>query len=267
MDNNRMPVLFVGHGSPMNAIQKNGYTDDISKLGSRLPRPEAVLVVSAHWLTRGTRITAGSCPEQIYDFYGFPEELYRVRYRAPGSPGTAALVSASAPGLNIVPDKDRGVDHAAWAVLRHIFPDADVPVLELSLDIGAGPEQHYAAGKALASLREKGILIMGSGNIVHNLALMDYYRDVEPHDLAVEFDERVKRCLLEDRHKELIEYENWGKIAKYAAPTDDHYIPMLYAAALRQEGELIEFVHESIHHGSVSMRTFIISRHTAAGIL
>lgn len=259
MGNVKMPVLFIGHGSPMNAIHNNDYTSDIKKLTERLPKPEAVLVVSAHWLTQGTRITSGEKPEQIYDFYGFPEELYKVKYQPPGSPEIAALVADSVTGLTIVPDEDRGVDHAAWAVLRHIFPDENIPVLELSLDMNADPERHYKIGKVLSGLRDKGILIMGSGNIVHNLPVMDYYEGVAPQDWAVDFDDRVKKCLLEDNHADLIGYEKWGKIAKYAVPTDEHYIPMLYAAALKRDGEKLEFIHESIHHGSISMRSFIIS--------
>ncbi|HNX22646.1 MAG TPA: 4,5-DOPA dioxygenase extradiol [Spirochaetota bacterium] len=259
MGNLTMPVLFIGHGSPMNAIHNNDYTADIKKLSVRLPEPAAVLVISAHWLTRGTRITSGDKPDQIYDFYGFPDELYTIKYQPPGSPEIAAMVSESVKGAAITPDEDRGIDHAAWAVLRHIFPDENIPVLELSLDMNVHPADHYKIGKALSGLRDKGILIMGSGNIVHNLSVMDYYEGVEPQDWAVEFDKRAGKCLLEDNHTELIEYEKWGKIAKYAVPTDEHYIPMLYAAALKKEGERLEFIHESIHHGTISMRSFIIS--------
>jgi len=259
MGNVRMPVLFIGHGSPMNAIHNNDYTADLKKLAVRLPEPEAVLVISAHWLTQGTRITSGKNPDQIYDFYGFPDELYTIKYQPPGSPEIAAMISDSVKGLTIIHDEDRGVDHAAWAVLRHIFPDENVPVLELSLDMHAGPEDHYKAGKALSGLRDKGLLIMGSGNIVHNLSVMDYYEGVAPMDWAVEFDERVKKCLVEDNHTGIIEYEKWGRISKYAVPTDEHYIPMLYAAALKKDGEKLEFIHESIHHGSISMRSFIIN--------
>jgi len=259
MDKKKMPVLFIGHGSPMNAIHNNDYTSALKKLSARLPKPRAVLVVSAHWLTRGTRITSGSNPDQIYDFYGFPEELYAVKYQPAGSPEIAAMISESIKEVSIVPDEDRGIDHAAWAVLKHIYPDADVPVLELSLDMNARPEQHYKIGKSLSALRDKGILIIGSGNIVHNLLVMDYYEGVEPKDWAVEFDDLVKNCLLEDNHTGLIEYEKWGKISKYSVPTDEHYLPMLYAASLKEGGEALEFIHESIHHGTISMRCFIIS--------
>lgn len=254
----RMPVLFIGHGSPMNAIQKNDFTSNLVKLTEIIPKPEAVIVISAHWLTRGTRITSGKNPEQIYDFYGFPEQLYQVKYQPPGSPDIAEMVADYIPGMSIVTDEDRGIDHAAWAVLRHIYPDENVPVLEMSLDMNAHPEDHYKKGMELNRLREKGLLLIGSGNIVHNLAVMDYYEGSAPHDWAVEFDERVKKCLMENNHEDLIEYEKWGKISKYAVPTDEHYIPMLYAASMKQDDDNLEFIHESIRHGTVSMRSFLI---------
>lgn len=258
MPTEKMPVLFVGHGSPMNAISSNRFTSDMKKIALSIPVPRAILVISAHWLTRGTRITSGPEPEQIYDFYGFPEELYKIVYRPPGSPETAALICDLAEGITVDPDEERGIDHAAWAVLNHIFPGADIPVLELSLDMNISPEVHYKTGYALSELRENGILIIGSGNIVHNLVIMDYYEGAEPYAWAVEFDEKIKRFLLEDNHSDLIEYDKMGKIAKYAVPTNEHYIPMLYAAALKQKGESVEFFHESIQHGSISMRSFII---------
>jgi 4,5-DOPA dioxygenase extradiol len=257
-NNAKMPVLFIGHGSPMNAIQNNDFTADLKKLSANMPVPEAVLVISAHWLTQGTRITSGKDPEQIYDFYGFPEELYTIKYQPPGSPEFAVLISESVTGVSIVADEDRGIDHAAWAVLKHIYPDAKIPVLEMSLDMNVHSEDHYRIGKALSGLREKGILIIGSGNIVHNLAVMDYYEGIAPQDWAVEFDERVKQCLLNDNHADLTGYEKWGKISKYAVPTDEHYVPMLYAAALKEKDETLVFIHEAIHHGTISMRSFII---------
>jgi len=258
MSKRRMPVLFIGHGSPMNAIHNNDYTSSLGKLAGRIPKPDAVLVISAHWLTRGTRITSGSNPEQIYDFYGFPEELYRVKYQPPGSPEIAAMVARSVPGVVITPDDDRGIDHAAWAVMKFIFPEQDIPVLEISLDMDIDPGRHYETGRAMAGLRDKGLLIVGSGNIVHNLAVMDYYEGVDPQDWAVEFDENIKKCLVEDDHEGLIQYEKWGKISRYAVPTDEHYVPLLYTAALKQEGEKLEFIHEAIHHGTISMRSLII---------
>jgi 4,5-DOPA dioxygenase extradiol len=254
----RMPVLFIGHGSPMNAITSNSFTADMKKLAGNIPVPDAILVISAHWLTQGTRITSGKDPEQIYDFYGFPKELYSIKYQPKGSPEIASMISDLADGVPITPDDERGIDHAAWAVLLHIFPEGNVPVLELSLDMNAPPETHYKTGAALSSLRENGVLIIGSGNIVHNLLIMDYYEGVKPYDWAVEFDERIKNFLVEDNHSELIEYEKWGKISKYAVPTNEHYLPMLYSASLKQKDEKLEFFHESIQHGTISMRSFII---------
>jgi len=254
----KMPVIFIGHGSPLNAVNRNEFTSDLKKLAGTLPQPDAVLVISAHWLTQGTRITSGENPEQIYDFYGFPEELYSIKYQPGGSPEIAAEVADSVNGVTIVQDEDRGIDHAAWAVMKHIYPKENIPVLEISLDMNILPEQHYRLGAAMSVLRDKGLLIIGSGNIVHNLPVMDYYEGAAPHDWAVEFDERVKKYLQEDNHNELIEYEKWGKISKYAVPTDEHYLPMLYAAALKQADEGLEFIHESIQYGTVSMRSFII---------
>jgi 4,5-DOPA dioxygenase extradiol len=258
MGNEKMPVLFVGHGSPVNAISSNAFTSDLKKISALIPLPKAVLVISSHWLTSGTRITSGNRPEQIYDFYGFPEELYRIRYSPPGSPETVSMICNLVKDITLIPDNDRGIDHAAWAVLRHIFPDEKIPVLELSLDMNSTPEFHYKAGKSLSALRENGILILCSGNIVHNLMIMDYYEGIEPYDWALEFDEKIKQLLMADNHLCLIHYDKLGKMAKYAVPTDDHYVPLLYAAALKQEGEAINFFHESIQHGSISMRSFII---------
>lgn len=258
MSHDRMPALFIGHGSPMNALHKNEFTAALGKLSSTFPEPEAILVVTAHWLTQGTRITSSKNPEQIYDFYGFPEELYAVKYQPPGSPAIAAMIKGYVNGVTITVDEDRGIDHAAWAVLKHIYPDEKIPVLELSLDMNVSPDIHYGIGRSLSVIRDRGILVIGSGNIVHNLQVMEYYEGVEPHDRAVEFDERVKKYMLENNHTELIEYEKWGNISRYAAPTDEHYIPMLYSAALKEDGESVNFIYESILHGSISMRSFII---------
>ncbi len=258
MGREKMPALFIGHGSPINAMHNNDFTSDLKKLAEKIPEPEAVLVVSAHWLTQGTRITSGRNPEQIYDFYGFPEELYKIKYQPSGSPEIAAMVSKSVSGVNIIPDEERGIDHAAWAVLKHIYPEENIPVLEISLDMNSSPEDHYRIGKELSVLRDKGLLIIGSGNIVHNLHVMDYYEGVAPREWALEFDECVKKNLTENNYSELIGYEKWGKIAKYAVPTDEHYIPMLYAVSQIMDDERVEFIHESICYGTISMRSFIV---------
>ena len=253
--NSRMPILFIGHGSPMNIVLDNAFTRSLAKLGRELPRPRAILVVSAHWLTRGTYVTCTETHEQIYDFYGFPKELYDVRYPAPGS---------SADGNTIAQNKEIrcsdewGLDHASWAILKHMYPAADIPVLELSLDITRPEEDHYRMARELAPLRVQGFLIIGSGNIVHNLRMIDYDVDAPPYDWAVKFDEKVKELLLARRHDDLIDYGKSLKDAVLAIPTNDHYLPMISVLGMQEPSEEVVFVHESIQHGSISMRCFRI---------
>lgn len=256
--NGRMPALFIGHGSPMNIVLDNGFTRSLRDLGRTLPRPKAVLVVSAHWLTRGTFVSCASRPQQVYDFYGFPDALYEVQYPAPGSPADAESVVRRGAGFPVRCSRERGLDHAAWAVLTHMYPGADVPVLELSLDIFRPARDHHHFAKDLAQLRDEGMLIIGSGNIVHNLALMDPAMDAGPFAWALRFDEAVKDALLSGDHIRLVEYDRALPDALLAVPTNDHYLPLLYVAALQQPGERITFTHESIQHGSVSMRCFLI---------
>ena len=259
-----MPVLFVGHGSPMNIILKNDYTNDITKAAKELPTPKAVLVVSAHWLTNGTYVTCVSKPKTIYDFYGFPEELYHLKYPSPGSPEAADLTIKTVKSVKITCG-DWGLDHAAWAILKHMYPKADVPVFEMSLDYSPyndwNPKPlgyHYQLAKELAPLREKGILIIGSGNIVHNLGIIDYDIDAKPYKWAVEFDQKVKQHLLSGNHERLINYLDLGKEALFAVPTQDHYLPMIYAIGLQKEDDELSFIHEGFQNGSVSMRAFRI---------
>jgi 4,5-DOPA dioxygenase extradiol len=259
-----MPVLFIGHGSPMNIILNNNYTASIAKAAKELPEPKAILVISAHWLTNDTQVTCVSKPKTIYDFYGFPEELYRLKYPSPGAPETADLTIRTVESTKIRCG-DWGLDHAAWAVLKHMYPKADVPVLEMSLDYSPyndwNPkplEYHYRLAAELAPLREKGILIVGSGNIVHNLGLIDYDIDAKPRKWAVEFDRKIKQSLLSRNHESLINYLDIGKEALYAVPTQDHYLPMIYAIALQRKQDKLTFIHEGFQHGSVSMRAFQI---------
>ena len=251
------PVLFIGHGSPLNITADNSFTRDMATLKNLLPEPEAVLVISAHWLTKGTRITAGAFPGQIYDFYGFPEALYKVIYNAPGSPTIAKKIIESIGQDKIIPDTQRGIDHAAWAILKHIYPDHRIPVLELSLDIEKDPSQHFELGKKLAALRKMGILVIGSGNIVHNLYEVDFNEFAEPFPWALEFDNVIRSTLERGDFKKLIEYNLLGKNAMRAVPTSEHYLPMLYTAGMISENEKISFIHESVQNGSVSMRSFI----------
>jgi 4,5-DOPA dioxygenase extradiol len=259
-----MPVLFIGHGSPMNIVLNNDYTQSLVKAAEKLPEPKAILVISAHWLTKGTYVTCVSKPETIYDFYGFPDDLYRLSYPSPGSPETAEQTIKTVKSAK-VKCGDWGLDHAAWAVLKHMYPAANIPVFEMSLDYSPyndwNPkpvEHHYKLASELAALREQGILIIGSGNIVHNLGLIDFDIDAKPFDWAVKFDEKIKQHLQSGNHGALINYLDIGKEAMYAVPTQDHYLPMIYAIGLQKKGESLKFIHEGFQNGSVSMRAFQI---------
>jgi 4,5-DOPA dioxygenase extradiol len=260
----KMPVLFIGHGSPENIILKNSFTRRMAELGKELPKPRAILVVSAHWLTDGTYVTCVEKPKTIYDFYGFPDELYRLSYPSPGSPEVARLITGLGKKPGIRCDNSWGLDHAAWAILRHIYPEADIPVIELSLDYSPYNgwnrqtlQYYYEMAKQLSPLREKGILIIGSGNIVHNLRVVDMMNmDAQPYDWAVEFDERVKRDLLERNHKDLLDCQNMSRATSLAVPTLDHYLPMIFAIGLQENGDELEFLHEGFQNRSVSMRCF-----------
>ena len=263
-NNSKMPVLFIGHGSPMNVVLKNDFTDSIVKLGRELPEPRAILVISAHWLTNGSYVTCNEKPEVIYDFYGFPQELYEIKYPSPGSPRDARFLIDSVRTLDIKCSTNWGLDHASWAILRHIYPRADIPVLELSLDYSFNEwipkpiQYHYDIASELAFLREKGILIIGSGNIVHNLGLIDFRNiDAAPYSWAVGFDEEVRSNLINMDHARLIDYQKI-KGSHLAVPTLDHYLPMIYALALQEEEEPLKFIYEGFQHGSISMRCFQI---------
>jgi 4,5-DOPA dioxygenase extradiol len=257
MTTSLMPVLFIGHGSPMNIINENKYTQALRQLGTTLPRPDMILVISAHWLTHGTFISSSQQPKQIYDFYGFPEELYRINYLPPGSPTHAALITEQLSTFRVRSDETRGFDHASWAVLIHMYPKADIPVVEMSLDVTMSPETHYELAKHLAFLREQNVLILGSGNIVHNLHRIEYDEHAAPYLWAQVFDEDVRDALLRRDHQTLIHYQE-HPMGNQAVPTNDHYLPMLYSIALQKSEEQIEFIHESIDHGSISMRCFLI---------
>ena len=252
------PVLFLGHGSPMNIILESEYTNSLVQLAQSLPKPKAILVVSAHWLTKGTFLTSSSMPETIYDFYGFPQELYEIRYPCPGAADEIAAAATVFKNASIRYDDQRGIDHAAWSVLKHMYPKADIPVIEMSLDHEKTPQEHYELARQLAPLREQGFLIIGSGNLVHNLRVIDWDMDVQPFDWAVNFDSMVKKCLVEKNHKPLIEYEKAGKDALLSIPTSEHYLPMLYAAALQNDDDDLTFTYEGFQNASISMRCFSI---------
>ncbi|HPD41398.1 MAG TPA: 4,5-DOPA dioxygenase extradiol [Anaerolineae bacterium] len=281
----KMPVVFVGHGSPENAIMENAFTRRLEQLGRDLPRPQAILAVSAHWLTHGTYVTGMARPRTIHDFYGFPQEMYALSYPSPGAPEYAERVRELITTTGVGWDLSWGLDHGTWTVLRRMYPAADIPVFQLSIDYDHPPAYHYALAKELAPLRKEGVLILGSGNITHNLRVTDYpHLDAPPRVWAVAFDERVKAALLHRDHAALIHYQSWGdatdlavsaddrynpvlqgmspqewgRVADLAVPTNDHYLPMLYAAGLQEEGDAIEFVYEGFHYGTLSMRCFQI---------
>lgn len=255
----KMPVLFVGHGSPMNAIEDNEFSLRWRQMGKELPTPSAVLVVSAHWLTRGTHITAMNNPQTIHDFGGFPRELHEVIYSAPGNPElakeTAALFSKTTVGL----DHDWGLDHGAWSVTRQMFPEANIPVLQLSIDYNKPPQYHYELAKELSALRKKGVLILASGNMVHNLRMITLppgARDLNTEfglDWALEMNTIFKDKIGNGDHQALINYEKLHKAALLAVPTPDHYYPLLYALALRDKNETQSFFNDKAVAGSLTM--------------
>jgi 4,5-DOPA dioxygenase extradiol len=256
----KMPALFIGHGSPMNAIEENAFTQMLHKLGNDLETPKAIMVVSAHWQTRGSYVHTSQFPKTIHDFGGFPQALFDVQYPVKGSPEFAENVSKQITLTNILHDNDWGLDHGAWAVLKQMYPNADVPVFQLSLDFTKGPNYHYQLAKELDVLRNKGLLILGSGNIVHNIGILDWHN---PHnkgyDWAIEFDEKVKENLERHNHTPLIDYTKLGLSAQLSIPTNEHYLPMLYASALQQKSEHIHFLYEEMQMGSISMRCFMVS--------
>jgi len=259
-----MPLLFVGHGSPMNIAQKNEFTESLRKAGKALPKPRLILCVSAHWMTDGARVTAAARPKQIYDFYGFPDELYTVVYETAGSPKDAKQIANLGKDIPVSPDDGWGIDHGTWSVLHHLYPKHDIPVIQLSLDGNKDEAEHYRLASFLKPLRSEGVLIIGSGNIVHNLRLISWQQfGEEPFPWARKFDEQVTDAL--DRRDDdlLIDYDSRDRdMAFHAVPTNEHYLPLLYVAALRQDGETVEFLHEGFQHRSVSMRSFLVRERT-----
>jgi 4,5-DOPA dioxygenase extradiol len=250
----KMPVLFVGHGSPMNAIEDNEFSRAWIESGKALPKPRAILCVSAHWETRGTFVTAMEQPKTIHDFGGFPRELYAYQYPAPGSPDLARLTQATAQQVKIGLAQTWGLDHGTWSVLCRMFPRADIPVIQLSLDQTQAPAFHYTLGKALYALRNKGVLIVGSGNIVHNLGTA-IFDDDQAYDWAIEFDETIKRLILAGEHDSIVHYENLGRVARLSVPTNEHYLPLLYILALQDKNEPVRFFADRVTYGSLSMRS------------
>jgi 4,5-DOPA dioxygenase extradiol len=257
----KFPVLFIGHGSPMNAIEENEFVAGWRNVGKTIPGPNAILCVSAHWETRGTFVTAMEKPKTIHDFGGFPSKLFEVQYPAPGSQElakeTKSLIKKTEVGL----DEKWGLDHGCWSVVKHLYPDADIPVIQLSLDYFQSPQYHYDLSKELSSLRKKGVLIIGSGNMVHNLGMVSWEKIDEPgygFDWAIEANEKMKKFILSNDHKSLIDYKQQGSAFNLAIPTPDHFLPLLYSLALKEENEKIEVFNDKAVAGSLTMTSIKI---------
>lgn len=250
----KMPVLFVGHGSPMNAIEENEFAQAWTMAGTELPRPKVILAVSAHWETMGTKVTAMEKPRTIYDFYGFPRELYEVAYPAPGKPDLVQTIRKLIKKTEVQPDLDWGLDHGTWSVLARLFPEVDIPVVQISLDRSKSPRDHYQLGEQLKELREEGVLIVSSGNVVHNLRMVKFDDNLK-FGWAEEFDNQVKDLILSGDHDPLIEFEKLGKAAQLSINSAEHYLPLLYTLGLKSEEDQISFFADRVTYGSLSMRS------------
>jgi 4,5-DOPA dioxygenase extradiol len=250
----RLPAIFFGHGNPMNAIEQNRYADAWSAIGREIPRPKAILCVSAHWYLPGTRVTAMAAPRTIHDFGGFPRPLYDVQYPAPGDRDLCARVQELLAPVDVGFDEEWGLDHGTWSVLVHVYPQADVPVVQLSIDETQPAEFHYDLGRRLAPLRDEGVLVIGSGNLVHNLHAYAWGRHpAEPYDWAIRYEEQARGWMSSGNHAPLVGYEKLGRDAMLSAPTPDHYLPLLYVLGAAHAGEEVTFPIDGIDGGSVSM--------------
>lgn len=250
----RMPAIFFGHGNPMNALAQNAWTQGWRMLGTSIPKPKAILCVSAHWYMSGSAVTAMSQPRTIHDFGGFPRDLYAIEYPAPGSPELAARVRELLSPIAVKMDQEWGLDHGTWSVLVHTYPEADVPVVQLSIDETQPAIWHYETARKLAPLRDERVLIIGSGNLVHNLHTYAWgRREVQPYDWAIRFEALARQTMLAGEFDPLIEYEHLGRDAMLSAPTPDHYLPLLYVLAQRQAAEPVSFPVEGFDGGSISM--------------
>lgn len=253
----RQPALLIGHGNPMNVVTNNEFRKAWIEVGKSLPRPRAIMVVSAHWLTRGTAVTVNPQPKTIHDFYGFPEELYKLYYSAPGAVEYAEATIKEVKSVPVLPSSDWGLDHGAWCVLMHLFPGADIPVYQLSIDYNQPLEYHFKLAGELSFLRERGVMIIGSGNVVHNLRRINWSPDPLPFDWAIEFDAFVAKSIENDDSEALVNYLSLGSLAGAAHPTNDHYIPLIYTQGVRDHKDRFAFFTEQIDMGSVSMRSIL----------
>lgn len=259
----KMPVLFLGHGSPMNAIEENEFVQGFRNIGKTIPKPNAILCVSAHWETRGTFVTAMPRPMTIHDFGGFPQALFDVQYPAPGSPELASETKAIVKKTNVGLDEKWGLDHGAWTVIKHLYPKADVPIIQMSLDYNQPASYHYELAKELNTLRKKGVLIIGSGNMVHNLGMLAWDKlntDNYGFDWALEASDKMKKFILSNDHHQLIHYKSQGKAFDLAIPTPEHYLPLLYALALKGEKENVSLFNDKAVAGSLTMTSLKIDK-------
>lgn len=251
----KMPVLFLGHGSPMNAIEENEFVTGFRNIAKEIPKPNAILCVSAHWETKGTFVTAMQNPPTIHDFGGFPKELFAVQYPAPGSPDLAKETKALITKTEVALDDKWGLDHGAWSVIKHLYPNANIPVIQMSIDYSQTPQYHYELAQQIKSLREKGVLIIGSGNMVHNLGMVEWKRLNETfgYDWALEANEKMKKFILDGNHKELINFRSQGKAFDLAIPTPEHYLPLLYSLALKDDKDNVSLFNDKAVAGSLTM--------------
>ena len=259
----KMPVLFIGHGSPLNAIEENEFVTGWRNIAKTLPKPNAVLCISAHWETRGTCVTAMDKPSTIHDFGGFPRELFEVQYPAPGSPALAIETKNIIKKAEVALDYKWGLDHGCWSVIKRLYPEADVPVIQMSLDYYQTPQYHYDLARELSSLRKKGVLIIGSGNMVHNLGMVSWEKIDEPgfgYDWAIEANDKMIKLILSDDHKPLIDYKSQGKAFNMAIPTPDHFLPLLYSLALKEENEIVTVFNDKAVAGSLTMTSIRIDK-------
>lgn len=251
----KMPALFIGHGSPMNAIEQNDFTQTLQNLGQSLIKPKAILCISAHWTTKGTFVDASPNPKMIYDMYGFPKELYQVKYPVKGAPEIADEISKSISHTTIQKSTDWGIDHGTWSVLKHLYPNSDIPTFQLSIDYNQPMQFHYDLAKQLNKFRKKGVLIIGSGNLTHNLGIVDFHDiNAKPRDWALEFDTKIKTFINKQNHKGVIDYHKIGASAKLAVPEPSHFIPLIYTLALQDNTDEIEYFYDKFHYGTLSMR-------------
>jgi 4,5-DOPA dioxygenase extradiol len=257
----KMPVLFLGHGSPMNAIEENEFVIGFRNIGKDIPKPTAILVISAHWETKGTFVTAMEKPRTIHDFEGFPQALFNVQYPAPGSPNLAKETKRIIHKTQVGLDEKWGLDHGTWSVVKHLYPKADVPVLQMSIDYTQGGQYHYDLAKKLATLRKKGVLIIGSGNMVHNLGMVAWDKlnaDSYGYDWAIEANDTMKKYILSDNHQPLINFKSQGKAFDLAIPSPEHYLPLIYTLALKENKEKITIFNDKAIAGSLTMTSLKI---------